>query len=52
VLTGSGEERDRWRSVEAVIDLHQHKPADPTLLLGVLERFSRGGERLADGECG
>jgi two-component system OmpR family response regulator len=51
-VSGCGADADRWRSVEAGIDLHLLKPADPQFLIGMLKRFALGGERPADGEGG
>lgn len=38
-VSGNARDEDRTRSAEAGIDLHLAKPADPALLVGVLERF-------------
>jgi two-component system OmpR family response regulator len=46
-VTGYGADADRWRSVEAGVDLHLVKPADPQFLIGMLERFGRGVERAS-----
>src|SRR5262249_20678016 len=40
-VTGRGRPEDRRRSVEAGIDLHLVKPADPEMLLGLLGRMRR-----------
>ena len=39
-VTGCGTTDDRWRSVDAGVDLHLLKPVDPGLLTGLLARFS------------
>jgi two-component system, OmpR family, response regulator len=39
-ITGSSTEADQWRSVDAGIDLHWVKPADPATLLATLARFA------------
>jgi CheY-like chemotaxis protein len=38
-ITGYGQPEDRQKSAEAGIDLHLVKPADPRMLVGLLERF-------------
>jgi CheY-like chemotaxis protein len=55
-VTGLGREEDRRRSVEAGIDLHLVKPADPQALQNVLEQLrfeiqglAKGGGRGAPG---
>jgi len=37
-ITGCGTQRDRYRSVDAGVDLHLIKPADPVALTGLLAR--------------
>jgi len=39
-VTGCSTEADQWRSVDAGIDLHWVKPADPATLLATLARFA------------
>ena len=40
-LTGWGQERDKHRALQAGFDLHLTKPADPTLLEGLLATAGR-----------
>jgi CheY-like chemotaxis protein len=40
-VSGQSDEADRTRTAEAGIDLHLAKPANPAVLVGVLERFRR-----------
>jgi two-component system OmpR family response regulator len=40
-VTGYGHEEDRKKSLEAGIDLHLLKPADPSALLAMLKRFEQ-----------
>jgi CheY-like chemotaxis protein len=48
-VTGLGREEDRRRSVEAGIDLHLVKPADPHVLQNVLEQLRFEIQGLAKG---
>jgi two-component system OmpR family response regulator len=41
-ITGYGSEGDRRRSLEAGIDMHFIKPADPEQLLDILASFQKG----------
>jgi CheY-like chemotaxis protein len=40
-VTGCGTEADRLRSAQAGFDLHLVKPADPAVIVGMMERFRR-----------
>ena len=45
-VTTCGMEKDRLRSAEAGIDLHLVKPVEPSVLIGEMQRLTRG--RQAD----
>lgn len=51
-VTGCGTNEDRWRSLDAGVDLHLIKPVDPALLKGVLTRFSQTIAPPADYDAG
>lgn len=47
-VTARAADADRWRSLDAGIDLHLVKPADPALLTGLLGRVRRAVARSAE----